>query len=127
MFCALLGGASDPHLQDRQSGTCRAVPRWVRALGAAALTSSGEVAVGFYQEQLLPRFQDKVMDRKDMREVRARGASGLSGEIVEVGFGTGLNTPYYPAEVTKVAALERPACACESLNLGSPAPQSMWV
>lgn len=62
--------------------------------------------MGFYQEQLLPRFQDKVMDRGDMREVRARLCSGLSGDVVEIGFGTGLNAPYYPDAVTAVAAVE---------------------
>ena len=62
--------------------------------------------MGFYQQQLLPRLQNKIMDRKDMREVRGRVCSGLSGEIVEVGFGTGLNTPFYPATVAKVAAVE---------------------
>ena len=55
--------------------------------------------MGFYTEQLLPRFQDKVMDRKDMRQVRARVCSGLSGQVVEVGFGTGLNTPHYPTHL----------------------------
>jgi ubiquinone/menaquinone biosynthesis C-methylase UbiE len=67
--------------------------------------------MGFYQEQLLPRFQDKVMDREDMREIRARVCSGLSGEVVEVGFGTGLNAPFYPAAVSKVAAVE-PSALC---------------
>ena len=62
--------------------------------------------MGIYRDQILPRFQDKVMDRKDMREIRARVCSGLSGDVVEVGFGTGLNSPYYPAEVAKVAAVE---------------------
>src|SRR5262249_51206595 len=27
--------------------------------------------MGFYQDQILPRVQNKVMDRKDLREVRA--------------------------------------------------------
>ena len=67
--------------------------------------------MGIYQQHVLPRFQDKVMDRKDMREVRARVASRLSGDVVEVGFGTGLNAPYYPAEVAKVAAVE-PSQVC---------------
>jgi ubiquinone/menaquinone biosynthesis C-methylase UbiE len=67
--------------------------------------------MGFYREQVLPRFQDKVMDRKDTREVRARVCSGLSGNVVEVGFGTGLNAPYYPPEVATVAAVE-PSAVC---------------
>jgi hypothetical protein len=32
--------------------------------------------MGFYQDQLLPRFQDKVMDRKATRKVRAPSVSG---------------------------------------------------
>lgn len=67
--------------------------------------------MGFYAEQVLPRLQDKVMDRKDMREVRARVTSALSGEVVEIGFGTGLNTQYYPAGLAKIAAVE-PSTLC---------------
>jgi hypothetical protein len=67
--------------------------------------------MGFYVEQLLPRFQDKVMDRKDMREVRARVAARLAGDVIEIGFGTGLNAPFYPADVFKVAAVE-PSTLC---------------
>jgi ubiquinone/menaquinone biosynthesis C-methylase UbiE len=67
--------------------------------------------MGFYQEQILPRFQDKVMARKPTREVRARVCEGLRGEVVEVGFGTALNTRYYPSEVTKVVAIE-PSRVC---------------
>ena len=67
--------------------------------------------MGFYQEQILPRFQDKVMARKPNREVRARVCEGLDGSVVEVGFGTGLNAPYYPPEVTKIVAIE-PSAVC---------------
>jgi ubiquinone/menaquinone biosynthesis C-methylase UbiE len=67
--------------------------------------------MGFYQDQVLPRFQNKVMDRKDLREIRARVCSGMAGDVVEVGFGTGLNSPYYPTQVAKVAAVE-PSAVC---------------
>jgi ubiquinone/menaquinone biosynthesis C-methylase UbiE len=67
--------------------------------------------MGFYQDQFLPRLQDKVMDRQATREVRARVCSGLRGEVVEIGFGTGLNTAYYPPEVTKILAIE-PSSVC---------------
>jgi ubiquinone/menaquinone biosynthesis C-methylase UbiE len=70
--------------------------------------------MGIYQDQLLPRLQDKVMARKANREVRARVCAGLVGQVVEVGFGTGLNAPYYPAEVTKVVAIE-PSQVCMRL------------
>lgn len=67
--------------------------------------------MGIYRKQVLPRLQDKVMDVKRMRDVRARVCEGLKGDVVEVGFGTGLNTPYYPGDVTKVFAVE-PSQVC---------------
>jgi len=70
--------------------------------------------MGVYQEQLLPRFQDVVMNRKATRAVRARVCEGLRGEVVELGFGTGLNARYYPAEVTKILAVE-PSKVCMQL------------
>jgi hypothetical protein len=54
----------------------------------------------FTRNQLLPPFQDKVMARKATREVRARVCADLAGEVVEMGFGTGLNARYYPPTVT---------------------------
>jgi SAM-dependent methyltransferase len=51
------------------------------------------------------------MARKATREVRARVCVDLACEVVEVGFGTGLNARYYPPTVTKVAAIEpSPRC-----------------
>ena len=70
--------------------------------------------MGVYQDQLLPRMQDKVMGRKAMGEVRARTCSGLAGQGGEVGFGTGLNARYYPPEVTKIFAVE-PSRVCMRL------------
>jgi ubiquinone/menaquinone biosynthesis C-methylase UbiE len=62
--------------------------------------------VGFYTDQVLPRAQDVLMGRKPLREVRARVCSGLRGEVVEIGFGTGLNSAYYPRDVTNLYAVE---------------------
>lgn len=67
--------------------------------------------MGIYQDRVLPRLQDKVMRRKPIGAVRARVCAGLSGEVVEVGFGTGLNARYYPSGVTKVLAIE-PSAVC---------------
>jgi ubiquinone/menaquinone biosynthesis C-methylase UbiE len=67
--------------------------------------------MGLYGDQLLPRVQNKVMDRKDLREVRARVCSEMLGDVVEVGFGTGLNAPHYPDGVKRIAAVE-PSALC---------------
>jgi ubiquinone/menaquinone biosynthesis C-methylase UbiE len=63
---------------------------------------------------LFPRFLNKVMDRKQNRPVRERVCAGLKGDVVEVGFGTGLNAPYYPETVTKISAIE-PSTVCMHL------------
>ncbi len=41
-----------------------------------------------------------------MRPLRDRTCAGLSGEIVELGFGSGLNIASYPDSVTRVHAIE---------------------
>jgi ubiquinone/menaquinone biosynthesis C-methylase UbiE len=67
--------------------------------------------MSFYAEQVLPRVQDKVMRGKPMRDARERVCASLHGDVVEIGFGTGLNARYYPPAVTKVFAVE-PSAVC---------------
>jgi ubiquinone/menaquinone biosynthesis C-methylase UbiE len=67
--------------------------------------------VSFYRDTVLPRLQDKAMNRQGTREVRARVCAGLTGRVLEIGFGTGLNVRYYPPEVTTVLAVE-PSGVC---------------
>lgn len=70
--------------------------------------------MGVYGDQILPRLQDKVMKRKGTDEVRSRVCAGLSGDVVEVGFGTGLNVRHFPPEVRRVFAVE-PSRVCMRL------------
>jgi ubiquinone/menaquinone biosynthesis C-methylase UbiE len=62
--------------------------------------------MGVYNDKVLPHIIDKACGMKANRPYRERVCSGLSGEVVEIGFGTGLNVPFYPATVTRVAAIE---------------------
>ncbi|HEV3267447.1 MAG TPA: class I SAM-dependent methyltransferase [Acidimicrobiales bacterium] len=73
--------------------------------------------MGLYREQILPRLQDKVMNRQGTRDVRRRVCSGLSGVVMEVGFGTGLNVEFYPSAVSRVYAVE-PSRVCMRLAEG---------
>jgi len=82
--------------------------------------------MSFYRDQVLPRLQDKVMARESAREVRARVCAGLVGDVIEVGFGTGLNARYYPPEVTKVFAIE-PSRVCMRLAVPRIARSSVPV
>jgi ubiquinone/menaquinone biosynthesis C-methylase UbiE len=62
--------------------------------------------MGFYGDQVLPRIVNAVGGMKTTYPLRERVCDGLEGEVVEVGFGSGLNVPFYPDSVTRVAAVE---------------------
>jgi ubiquinone/menaquinone biosynthesis C-methylase UbiE len=62
--------------------------------------------MGVYSEQLLPRILDVACDSKEAHPQRRRVCEGLAGDVVEIGFGSGLNVPFYPPAVTQVTAVE---------------------
>ena len=62
--------------------------------------------MGCYGEQVLPRMINLLCGMKTVNPLRRRVCAGLTGEVVEIGFGSGLNVPFYPATVTRVAAVE---------------------
>jgi SAM-dependent methyltransferase len=62
--------------------------------------------MGVYGEQILPRMINAACGLKRVAPLRQRVCEGLAGEVVEIGFGSGLNVPFYPAAVTRVAAVE---------------------
>lgn len=62
--------------------------------------------MGFYGERVVPRIINVACGTKVVEPLRRRVCEGLAGDVVEIGFGSGLNVPFYPASVTKVAAIE---------------------
>src|SRR6266487_6375913 len=62
--------------------------------------------MGLYTERVLPRIINVACGSKNAKPLRQRVCEGLAGDIVEIGFGSGLNVPFYPATVTRVAAVE---------------------
>ena len=62
--------------------------------------------MGVYAEQVLPRIVNAACGIKVTQPLRQRVCEGLGGDVVEIGFGSGHNVPYYPAAVSSVAAIE---------------------
>jgi ubiquinone/menaquinone biosynthesis C-methylase UbiE len=62
--------------------------------------------VGLWGDQVLPRVVDVALRSPSVSDARRRVCAGLSGEVLEIGFGSGLNAPHYPAAVTRVLAVE---------------------
>ena len=64
------------------------------------------VAMGLYAEHVLPRLINVCCGMKESRPLRQRVCAGLHGRVVEIGFGTGHNVPFYPDTVEAVGAVE---------------------
>ena len=62
--------------------------------------------MGLYGEQVLPRMVNVACGMKVAEPLRRRVCEGLAGDVVEIGFGSGLNVPFYPGSVARVAAVE---------------------
>ena len=62
--------------------------------------------MGCYGERVLPHIINFACGLKAVDPLRRRVCDGLEGEVLEIGFGSGLNVPFYPAAVTRVAAVE---------------------
>ncbi|MFI5309003.1 MAG: class I SAM-dependent methyltransferase [Polyangiales bacterium] len=62
--------------------------------------------MGFYNDWVLPRFLNAMMGMKFVAEERKKCLAGVSGSVLEVGFGSGHNLPYYPSAVQRVVAVD---------------------
>jgi SAM-dependent methyltransferase len=59
-----------------------------------------------WNERLLPRLIDVVLGERMTGGWRSKAVGGAGGEVLELGFGSGLNLDHYGPEVTRVLAVE---------------------
>jgi SAM-dependent methyltransferase len=62
--------------------------------------------MGIYTKHLAPRLINLACGSPAIQRWRRDVCVGLRGTVVEIGFGSGHNVPFYPDEVTNVLALE---------------------
>ncbi len=62
-------------------------------------------SMNFYHKHILPKLLDIGMKKKELEPYRQSVVREVSGIVLEIGFGSGLNLPYYQ-DVTKVYALD---------------------
>src|SRR5262245_41752618 len=62
--------------------------------------------MGLYANHIFPRLMDWGMSGHRIQEQRAQALAGAYGQVLEIGFGTGLNLPHYPKSVTRLIAVE---------------------
>ncbi len=55
---------------------------------------------------MVPRIVDAACGMRFNEPLRERVCAGLTGRVVEIGFGSGLNVPFYPETVELVSAVE---------------------
>jgi ubiquinone/menaquinone biosynthesis C-methylase UbiE len=67
--------------------------------------------MGFYRDRILPRLVERTLSAGQFKKLRRTFLFGLKGTVLEIGFGSGLNLPFYPEEVERLLA-------CDPAELG---------
>lgn len=62
--------------------------------------------MGIYSKYIFPRLLDWSLGAPEMGRYRRRALEGARGRTLEIGFGTGLNLPWYPEGVTELVVFD---------------------
>jgi ubiquinone/menaquinone biosynthesis C-methylase UbiE len=62
--------------------------------------------VGFYSQIIFPRLCDFLLGRPFAARHRRELLAHAEGDVLEIGFGTGLNLPHYPTEVRRITTVD---------------------
>jgi len=60
----------------------------------------------FYSRVIFPRLMDFSLNKSAVAELRKKALADVTGDTLEIGFGTGLNLPNYPPGIRSISALE---------------------
>ncbi len=62
--------------------------------------------MGFYSNLVIPYCIDIAMSGETLQQYRQQLLQDVSGDILEIGFGTGLNLPHYPEGTEKITTID---------------------
>lgn len=62
--------------------------------------------MGLYSKHIFPRIIDRGLGNDMIARQRLDALREAYGDVLEIGFGTGLNLPHYPETVTRLVALD---------------------
>ena len=62
--------------------------------------------MNFYSQVIFPRLLDLGMSHPTLAQYRQGLLAEVQGDVLEIGFGTGLNLPYYPNHVQKITTVD---------------------
>src|SRR3954449_7678697 len=62
--------------------------------------------MGIYSRIIFPRLCDWVLNDPRMAKLRREALADVGGEVLEIGFGTGLNLPHYPEHVRRITTVD---------------------
>ena len=63
-------------------------------------------AMGLYSRHIFPRLMDWIMRGEEFQQLRASLLKDVRGEVLEIGFGTGLNLRHYPHGITNLSIVD---------------------
>jgi ubiquinone/menaquinone biosynthesis C-methylase UbiE len=62
--------------------------------------------MNLYSRLLFPRLMDLAMSGEPLSQHRRSLLADVSGEVLEIGFGTGLNLPHYPSHIRQITTVD---------------------